>query len=189
MAWIHCLSCSTVSGFTEAASPWRLTSFKSYLALNRTSHPLLNFNLSSSGIPANSAKAFHFWQRTSPVSRIPSPIATKTQQSIISEISRCSVCHARFALQSLWQFAWFHILRHLASSFTQAETNGCLIWMFGYLVSNCWAVADWFLPFLWYQSRISIHWAKVAFSFFVKLGHIASLVFFFDFSFSEPAWE
>ena len=35
---------------------------------------------------------------------------------------------------------------------------------------KCFAVAVWFLPFLWCQSRISIRWESVAFSFFMKLG-------------------
>jgi hypothetical protein len=44
------------------------------------------------------------------------------------------------------------------------------------VVLKCLAVLDWFSPLAWYQSKISMRWASVAFSFLVKTG--AGLSFF-----------
>ena len=125
-SWIRLLSFSTVSAFAEAASPWRFICRNPFLSLKRPNHPLLNFNLSSSGIPTNSANAFHFWRRTSPVSRIPLLIAFETQRYIISETSGCSVCRTRLVARSVCLFVVSHCSCHFASWLTQDEINGCL---------------------------------------------------------------
>ena len=127
-SWIRFRSFSTVSVFAEAASPCRFICRKPFLSLKCPSQPLLNFSLSSSGIPTKSANAFHFRRRTSPVRRIPPPIAFETQRYIISETSGCLVCRTHLAVRSFWWFIWSHCSRHLASSLTQDETNGCLSW-------------------------------------------------------------
>ena len=121
------LSFSIVSAFDEAASPCRFISRNPFLSLKRPNQPLLNLNLSSSGIPAKSANVFHFWRRISPVSRIPSFIAFETQRFIISVTSGCSVCRTRLAVRSLCWLVSSHWLRHLTSFLIQDEISGCLI--------------------------------------------------------------
>ena len=126
-SWILFLSCSMVSAFADAASPCHFISFRPFLSLNRANQPLLSFSQSSWGIPTKSANAFHFWRRTSPVTKIPSPIAFETHRYIISETLGCSVCHTRLAVQLALWFACSHCSRILALSFTHFEILGCLI--------------------------------------------------------------
>jgi len=130
-SWILFLSVSTVLASADAASPCHFNCFKPCYSLKHVNQPWLNFNLSSSGIPTKSANLFHFWWRTSPVSRTPSPIAFKTHSSIISEMSGCSVCWTRLAVWSLFLFVWSHCSCHLALSLSQDETNGCFIQILG----------------------------------------------------------
>src|SRR5712672_1071674 len=113
------LSFLTVSAFDEAASPCRFICCKPLLFLKRPNQPLLNFNLLSLGIPAKSANVFHFWRRTSLVSKIPSFIAFETQRYIILETSGCLVCRARLAVRLVCRFVSSHCSCHLASFLTQ----------------------------------------------------------------------
>ena len=174
-SWMRCCSLSTVFGFADAALLWRLNSFKPFLTLNRANQPSLKLRRSSFGIPAKSANFVHFWCNTSPVRRTSSDITFDTHKSIIFVTSGCWVfvtsgcwvCRACFAVHATLQP---HSSRHFSSSFTHAETRGCLILRLGYSASKCLAVFDWFSPLAWYQSRISMHRASVVFSFLVKTG-------------------